>query len=176
MKQMSKPSWQTSLSQTLKLDKTRASVRRVAMVGMGHELRGDDAAGLIVARALQTALADDERVLVIDAGSVPENQTGPLRHFEPDVVLLVDAAQMDEEPGVIRWVPWHEADGLSASTHTLPLCVLAGYLVSELGCEVALLCIQPADNAIGVPLSLQVAEAVETIVDVVICSRSIQAI
>jgi hydrogenase 3 maturation protease len=168
---MSRRSWRTSLIQALKRNRASDSVPRVAVVGVGHELCGDDAAGLAVARALRTALADDERLLVIEAGSAPENHTGRLRRFKPDLVLLIDAAQMGEMPGVIRWLPWNETDGISASTHTLPFHILARYLVSELDCEVALLCIQPARNTIGVPLSGKVAEAVNTIANVWVGNR-----
>jgi hydrogenase 3 maturation protease len=164
MMRMSKPSWQAELSRTISGDKARGSAPRVAVVGIGHELRGDDAAGLAVARALQTALAGDERVLVIDAGPVPENHVGPLRRFKPDVVLLVDAAQMGEEAGMIRWLSWKETDGLGASTHTLSPRLLAQFLIDELGCEVALLGIQPRDNAIDDRLSPEVAGAVDAIV------------
>ena len=40
----------------------------------------------------------------MEAGPAPENFTGPLRRFRPDLVLLVDAAQMDAEPGTIGWL------------------------------------------------------------------------
>jgi hydrogenase 3 maturation protease len=170
---MSRLSWRTSLIQAFKPNKASDSVPRVAVVGVGHELCGDDAAGLVVAHALQTALAGDERLLVIEAGSVPENQTGRLRRFKPGLVLLIDAAQMGETPGVIRWLPWDETDGISASTHTLPFHILARYLISELGCEVALLCIQSARNTVGAPLSAEVAEAVNTIVNVLVGNRGI---
>jgi hydrogenase 3 maturation protease len=170
---MSRLSWRTSLIQAFKRNRASDSVPRVAVVGVGHELCGDDAAGLVVARALQTALVDDERLLVIEAGSAPENQTGRLRRFKPGLVLLIDAAQMGETPGVIRWLPWDETDGISASTHTLPFHILARYLISELGCEVALLCIQSARNTVGAPLSAEVAEAVNTIVNVLVGNRGI---
>jgi hydrogenase 3 maturation protease len=150
--------------QTMKLAEPCAAIRRIAVVGMGHELRGDDAAGIAVARALQTALGSDERLLVIDAGPAPENYTGPLRHFEPDLVLFVDAAQMDEAPGTIRWVPWREVDGLGVWTHALSPRVLACFLIGQLGCEVTLLCIQPSNNSLAASLSPEVADAVDTVV------------
>jgi hydrogenase 3 maturation protease len=137
---------------------------RIAVVGMGHELRGDDAAGVAVARILRSALGDSEHLLVIDAGAAPENHTGPLRRFQPDVVLFVDAAQMDEAPGTIRWLSWHEAEGLGAFTHTLSPRVLASFLTSELDCKVALLGIQPADDAAIDALTPEVEEAVDTVV------------
>jgi hydrogenase maturation protease HycI len=139
---------------------------------MGHELRGDDAAGVVVARTLRSCLPrssgfrESSAFIVIDAGPAVENCTGLLRRFGPDLVLLIDAAQMDEAPGAVRWLAWQETDGLSASTHTLPPRVLAQYLTSEFGCEVALLGIQPADTTMGAPLSPTVQASVQSVAQV----------
>ena len=163
---MSKPSWQNSLTQRLRSLSRPDQSSRIAIVGIGQELRGDDAAGVMVARALQLAVeADrDPPLFIIDAGTAPENFTGPLRRFEPDLVLLIDAAQMNEAPGSIRWIDWQDTSGLSASTHTLPPYLLAQYLVSELNCDVALIGIQPQGNEFGASLSLEVQRAVDEIV------------
>jgi hydrogenase 3 maturation protease len=126
-------------------------------------LRGDDAAGVKIARALQSRLPKSDALAVIDAGCAPENQTGTLRRFTPDLVLLIDAAQMDEAPGAVRWLDWQTASGLGASTHTLPLAVFARYLVAELGCQVKLIGIQPGDTSIGSPLSPEVQQTVDEI-------------
>lgn len=158
---MSRLCWQARLRQALR---SPSSAPRVAVVGVGHELNGDDAAGIAVARSLAGLPAPHNRLLVIDAGPAPENTTGLLRRFGPDLVLLVDAAQMGEPPGAIRWLDWRETDGISASTHTLPLHLLARYLVTELGCDVALLGIQPAANTLDAPLSPAVSRAVASIV------------
>jgi hydrogenase 3 maturation protease len=99
-------------------------------------------------------------LLLLDAGSAPENQTGPLRRFAPDLVVLVDAARMDEPPGTVRWLPWEDTVGLPGSTHTLPASLLARYLTAELGCAVALLGIQPLYTDLGRPMSSPVAQAV----------------
>lgn len=121
-----------------------------------------------MARALSTRLAAAEKagrppdaptLLVLDAGPAPENQTGPLRRFAPDLVILVDAARMAEPPGTVRWLPWEQTVGLPGSTHTLPASLLARYLTAELACEVALLGIQPLDIEIG-RMSAPVAQAV----------------
>lgn len=140
------------------LHKYPLAFSRVAVVGIGHELRGDDAAGVAVARKLQPVA--HERLLVVEGGHAPENQTGLLRRFSPDLVLLVDAAQMNEAPGTVRWLAWEESVGLSASTHTLPPYMLAQYLVHELGCEVVLVGIQPGQTALEHPLSAAVGAAV----------------
>ncbi len=137
---------------------------RIAIVGIGQELRGDDAVGLMVVQALKPALARQQSVLVIEGGQAPENQTGVIRRFVPDLVLLVDAAQMGTAIGEIRWLTLELLDGLSASTHTLPLSMIAKYLNTELGCEVALLGIQPAQMVFGVNLSPVVQEALNEVI------------
>jgi hydrogenase 3 maturation protease len=157
---MSSPSWQKPLTQALQRLQKPDRSPRIAFVGIGHELRGDDAAGVMLARAMQPLAASD-RLLVIDAGAAPENCTGLLRRFRPDLVVLVDAAQLDESPGAVRWLAWQDTAGLSASTHTLPLHMLASYLTSDLGCDVALIGIQPAQNAMDSPLSPMVQQAID---------------
>jgi hydrogenase 3 maturation protease len=165
----------------MKPAKGQALPLRVAVVGLGHELRGDDAAGIAVARLLQASLAGAGSltsagrvatagpVMIVDAGPAPENYTGPLCRFQPHVVLFVDAAQIDEPPGTIRYVPWAELvessySGLGASTHALSPLVLSTFLIAELGCQVALIGIQPAGDAVAAPLSPRVAEAVDSLV------------
>jgi len=129
----------------------------------------------VLARELQHRAAGVDRLLVIDAGPAPENVSGLLRRFKPDLVLLVDAAQMGDPPGSVRWLPWQETIGLSASTHTLPIHMFGTYLTQELGCEMALLGIQPAQNTLDAPLSSEVAAAVDaathTLVDLVISHK-----
>jgi hydrogenase 3 maturation protease len=160
---MSGRSWQSLPARTMTLANTPAPFPRVAIVGLGHELRGDDGAGIALARALQSVLPDEERLLVIDAGPAPENYTGPLRRFAPQLVLLVDAADMDRPPGTIGWASWQNLEGLGAFTHSLSPRVLASYLIAELGCEVRVVGIQPAQDAVTTELSPEVAEAVDTV-------------
>jgi hydrogenase 3 maturation protease len=141
---------------------------RVAVVGIGNELNGDDGVGVWVARNLQEAVGRvaDSPVLIVEAGTAPENVTGALRKFAPILILLIDAAQLNEPPGTIGWVDWRETTGISAITHGLPLHVIAQYLVTEIGCEVALIGIQPRGNAFDTPLSPEVQHAVDEVVQV----------
>ena len=136
---------------------------RLAILGIGNELNADDGAGVLVARALKARLAPNPQLLVLEAGAAPENFGGPLRRFQPTLVLMIDAVQMDAPPGAITWLAWEQIDGLSASTHTLPPSVFATYLMSELGCRVSLLGIQAACLEMGEPLSAAVQAAVEEV-------------
>lgn len=158
---MSNTSWSVSLRQTLENRRKINRLPRVAVVGIGNELRGDDGAGVALARALQPLAGRYDRLTVVEAGAAPENITGLLRYFGADLVLLVDVAQMGEEPGAVRWLSWQDTVGIGVSTHTLPLHVFAFYLTVELGCEVALLGIQPSGLSTGAPLSSIVWESVQ---------------
>lgn len=130
-------------------------------------MRSDDAAGVLVARALleRDWGTDTDQLLIIAAGQAPENRTGELRRFRPDLVLIVDAAEMGEAPGTIQWIPQESIDGMSASTHSLPLSMLAHYLKLELNCTVAVLGIQAVSNQVGEGVSPEVLGAINEVVE-----------
>jgi len=139
---------------------------RVAIVGIGNEYRSDDAAGILITRALsqQEYAADADHILVCEAGHAPENMTGELRKFAPNLVLLIDAAEIGKESGAVEWIHEEDIDGMSASTHSLPLSMLALYLRMELNCKVSLLGIQPRSNEVGETVSEEVLQAVNEVV------------
>ncbi len=163
---MSKPSWQNSLRARL----AKHPRPKVAILGIGNELRGDDAAGVIVARELNNARnglpnpSGAHKTLIIEAGAAPEAFTGQLRRFDPDLVIMIDAAQLNEPPGTIRVIEWQDTIGLSASTHSLPLNVIAQYLISELRCEVIIIGLQSEANAFDTPLSPSMRRAVDDVI------------
>lgn len=160
---MSRNSWQASMPRLL----SRATAdTRIAVMGIGNTFRSDDAAGVLVARSLMESrvLQDLDTVLIIDAGHAPENGTGQLRRFDAELVLLIDAAEMGEQPGTVRLIDMDAIEGISASTHSLPLSMLAKYLALELECQIALLGIQPESTAVGEGVSSSVRSAVGEIV------------
>ncbi|HSK89067.1 MAG TPA: hydrogenase maturation peptidase HycI [Anaerolineales bacterium] len=158
--------WKAPLQLLLqKLTSESGERPRVAVLGIGNVMRSDDAAGVLVARILfqRESEKDTDRLLIIEAGHAPENKTGELRTFAPDLVLLIDAADMGKEPGTVEWISEEDIDGMSASTHSLPLSMLAKYLTLELGCQVNLLGIQPVSNEVGETVSAEVLQAVEEV-------------
>ncbi len=118
-----------------------------------------------MARQLRRQLNDQPNLLVMDCGAIPENATGPLRRFQPQFILLVDAADLNEPPGTIQFVELDQVRGFSASSHTLPLSVLAGFMREEFNCEVGLCCIQPQSLEFETELSQFVKQAVKKLVD-----------
>jgi len=157
---MSRKSWLEILDRQNYLGIALSQRMRLAVLGVGSEHCGDDAAGLLTARLLKCHVQDNPKVLVLETGPTPENFTSVIRNFNPDLVLILDAAQFGGKPGEIRCIQISDIGGVSASTHTLPLEILAKYLEVEIGCETVLLGIQPRSIEYGARLSSKVAQSV----------------
>ena len=162
---MSNSCWSEQLAQKLTaLSAALSRTPRLALLGIGNELNGDDAAGVLAVRALRARLTSRPQLLLIEAGLAPEAFTAPLRRFKPDCVILIDAALLDEAPGTIELVDWQQTDGLSATTHTLPPSVLVKFIQHEFGCPVELILIQPEDIDFDHPVSPSVYKAIDSVV------------
>lgn len=146
-------SWQEFLWQSLK----RSKPARLALLGVGNQQGGDDGVGGVVARRLLPQAQMQFGVFVAD--HAPENCLGSLRRFQPDWVLMVDAARMGTAPGTIGFVSAEDMDGWSGSTHTLPLSMLMRYATAVTQASVYCLGVEPAQLEWGAPLSAPVAAA-----------------
>ena len=161
---MSRSSWRASLKRVLKRPTGSDPGFRIAILGLGSEEWGDDAAGMAAARRLKRRLRQHVNIQVIEAGTMPENFSGLLRKISPNFILMIDAIRAGTEPGSTRWIDVNDLDGISAFTHGLPLSVQAGYLRDELGCEVGLIGIEGASFNFGEPISLPVRRALDNMV------------
>jgi hydrogenase maturation protease len=157
----SNDSWVNSLRQALRKS------HRPAWIGVGQELRGDDAAGVLAIRKLiaigngKGARADAP--LFVEAGPLPESATGPLRRHKTDLAVFIDAADMGKAPGTIVWLKPDDITGVSALSHALPLSTLFCFLQQELGCATAILGIQPTQVEFDTQPSKILLESIERI-------------
>jgi hydrogenase 3 maturation protease len=128
------------------------------LLTVGNGMMGDDGAGVLLAQMLRDHPLDNWAAL--NGGSAPENVLHRIREMDASRVLVVDAADMDLEPGSIRRI---HADRLEdpflMTTHTLPLTFLIESL-REFVPQVELLGIQPHVVAFGYPISDEVRAAV----------------
>ena len=143
-----------------------ATSARICLLGVGTELCQDDAAGLHLidrlSERLQLPLCEaTERLLLISGGPAPENFTGVIRAFRPDLLVVADAAFLELPAGSIQLLPEERAAGLSFSTHMLPLPMMLSYLKLECHCAVSLVGIQPASTGQGIGMSQRVLDGVE---------------
>ena len=139
---------------------------RVAVIGIGSELRGDDAVGLEVLDRLEGQRhRDGETLLFVEGGVAPENHTGAVRRFEPDWIVLVDAVDFDADPGSGKWVDPDDLGGESFSSHKSTPAMLRTFLARETGAEVVLFGVQPADIDHGAGLSDAVEDRLDELAD-----------
>lgn len=156
------PSWQQKLLWTLDSLTKPAGKIKIAIIGIGNRLYADDAIGLEIAGYLQTTdLARRDDRMIIVAGPAPESFCGVLWGFNPDLVLLIDAASMGQPEGTVRWLDWEQMDGLNFSSRSYPLQIMASYLTADIGCEVGLLGVQPGPVTLGMMSSSLLPRAME---------------
>jgi len=158
-KKISRRSWRVLLNRQKRIINRENPNFRIAVLGVGNGLNGDDAAGLVVVRELKKYLLEDTRVLVLEAGPAPENFTSSVSRFHPDWVLVVDAARLGDSPGRVAWIELGEVGDACAATHGLPLSMLGRYLVAETGCQFSVLGIQVAQTGFDQPVSPTVQRA-----------------
>lgn len=84
-----------------KLLKIISMNKKICLMGIGNFDRADDYSGIAVIENLETKKFA-ENIKIINAGPVPEAFTGVIKDFKPDVLVVIDAAKMDEKPGTIR--------------------------------------------------------------------------
>jgi hydrogenase 3 maturation protease len=137
----------TTLSQRLK------GAKRIAILGIGSDLRQDDVAGMLVAQSLEKFYRkrrSSPKLKSFLGATAPENLTGEIRDFKPDHIILVDTIDIKEKPGTILLLMADElGGGVSFSTHKLPAEVLVDYFVKSIGSKVMIIGIQPKSLDFG---------------------------
>jgi hydrogenase 3 maturation protease len=122
---------------------------RLAIVGVGSELRGDDAAGILVVGQLASSRVKSKKrkFRIFIGATAPENLTGEIKKFKPSHIIIVDSADLKKKPGQIKFIDREDFSGASFCTHKLPLKIMIEYLAKSLDCETIVIGIQPKSLA-----------------------------
>ncbi|NHV11894.1 MAG: hydrogenase maturation peptidase HycI [Candidatus Verstraetearchaeota archaeon] len=148
--------------------------RKVVIMGIGNELRGDDAAGLKVIELLSKRISgyndahDLNSVILLNCSVIPENFLGKVETISPSHVIIIDAVEMQKQPGTIGL--FRKGDLLHSatiSTHNISPEILFTYLEEIVGAKVLLIGIQPKILDFYEGLSQEVCNSVELITDIV---------
>ena len=127
------------------------------LLGIGNPRHGDDALGPVFARAFRHP---DWRS--VNAGTAPENFTGLVRRLHPELLVLLDAADLGRPPGtLLRLDPGAIAAG-DFGTHAGSIGELANYMADCAG-TIVILGIQPAATNAGARLSAPVRATLKTL-------------
>jgi hydrogenase 3 maturation protease len=138
---------------------------KIAILGIGNEIKGDDGLGSAIAKKLSELFHDDNNIFVFDGGTVPENYTGSIRKENPTHIILVDAVEMKKEPGYIRVVQKEEIANYNISTHAMPISFLIKFMETTIGGEIILIGIQPKSMELAEGISKEVEKSIAIVVN-----------
>ncbi len=140
---------------------------RIAVLGIGSDLRSDDGSGMLAARALKALLSKKRPrvpVKIFFGGTAPENLTGEIKRFRPSKLVMIDTIDAGSKAGSIYlFKPEEIAGGASFSTHKMPAKILIDYLVNSCGCQATVIGIQPKTVEFGENVSMSVRVSAEKI-------------
>lgn len=138
---------------------------KIAILGIGNEIKGDDGLGPAIAKKLSKLFTNNEDITIFDGGTVPENYTGSIRKENPSYIILVDAVEMKEEPGYIRVVQKDEIANYNISTHAMPVSFLIKYMETTIDAEIILIGIQPKQMELDQNISKEIEESIDKVVN-----------
>jgi hydrogenase 3 maturation protease len=139
------------------------STDKVALVGVGNRMRGDDAIGPVLIDLVMGKVPH-----AIDADGAPENVTAAIRRLKPSAIIFLDAASLGEAPGSARIVEAGEMEKLEASIHNFSLDVVMEYLEGTTGADVFLVGVQPERIGEGESISPELKKPLEEIASILI--------
>lgn len=148
------------------LSRQLSCTKKLAILGVGSPLKSDDAAGIIITERLKKYFngADLPQVSIYTGESAPENYTGKIKRLKPDHIIIIDAADIKENPGDIKLIQPDAIDGTSFSTHMLPMKIMIDYLIKETGCSITVIGIQPKSLSFAGDVTPQVLDSIECII------------
>ncbi len=142
---------------------------RIAVVGIGSDLRGDDAAGLLALDHLRRSLKKTSRgknrrrsiplVKLFNGGTAPENLTGEIRRFRPGHLVMLDAVELGKSPGTIALVDVGKEGNTVFLTHKLPVRLMIDFMKAEMTFKTVFIGIQPKSLDFGARVSKPVLRA-----------------
>ncbi len=138
----------------------RVRNKRLTILGVGNELRGDDAVGPTLVEALQGKTA----AALVNAGDMPEDYWAVLEATRPEVVLIVDAVALGSAPRDVALIEIDQLGGAHLTTHNTSIAVLAQALRERIACDILVIGIQPQDLSLGMPMSRCVRATVDCLV------------
>jgi hydrogenase 3 maturation protease len=145
------------------------------VLGIGNRLGGDDAAGTHVVDTLNRRMKEATggsmpEIMAIDTGTTPESYTSVIRQRRPDLLIMVDAADMGLHPGALRIIPPDEISILSFSTHHMPLSMFVSY-VKEFCGKILLVGVQPEGTEMNKHISRVVRKSVKELAEFILEGR-----
>lgn len=125
-------------------------------MGLGNPLGRDDALGFRLAECFKSP-----EWITIPTQSL-ENALGLIEKLAPELLVVVDAAEMGLPPGSFRRLPLPQGTSMLGSTHGLPLSLLLTFIGVT---AVVVIGVEPKERGLGEELSPEVREALAQLME-----------
>ncbi len=133
--------------------------KKILFVGLGNLLKNDDGVGVYISRRIK-------KTTMISALTVEvsiENYIGKINSLEPDIMVLIDCAEMKSAPGTFDLFPVSQVQDLTFNTHNISLKRLSEFFEMP----VFILGIQPESVDFGENISYLVKDVANKIVQLI---------
>jgi hydrogenase maturation protease len=119
--------------------------KKILFVGIGNVLRSDDVVGVYISRRIK----DHDNIASITVETGIENYIGKINSINPDLLILVDCAEISSSPGDCRLLKAGQIEDNTFNTHNISLQRVTEFFRMP----VYLLAIQPEKVDFGEKLS-----------------------
>ena len=133
---------------------------KIVFVGLGNELRGDDAAGLLFLERLKVK-PEFCKSHLIKAGTNPENHLQKILDSGAEVVVFIDAARSGVKPGTIGWIDPEKVNSVNISTHAFSIKMVEEFLEKYHPFKFMYLGIEPLTTKLGENVSLEILKNID---------------
>jgi hydrogenase 3 maturation protease len=138
------------------------SAKRIAILGIGSELMQDDNAGIEVSLSLEKKFGTNHPLIrVFTAYTTPENFTKDIADFNPDHLVIVDAADLKLQAGEVAILPVERITDFSLGTHKLSLVMMITFLKETINPTFSVLVIQYKSIILGEKMTSEVKKGVK---------------
>ncbi len=153
------------------------------ILAVGNTMRGDDGISSYIVEQVNKSVNEADgktnnstnilkglEKIAIDCGTIPENYTSVIRKYKPDILVLIDAAEMGLTPGSYRIVAPERIGVMTISTHGMPLSLFVSY-VKQFCKTVLLLGVQPRKMDFSENLSPELYIAGDEIAKIIVSGK-----
>jgi hydrogenase 3 maturation protease len=133
--------------------------KKILFAGIGNVLKNDDGVGVYITERIRKS----ERILSLTVEVSLENYIGKINSQKPDILILVDCAEMKSPPGTCRLLKPGLIGDMTFNTHNISLKRIADFFKME----VFVLGIQPENIEFGENISYIVKAVADQIIQMI---------
>ena len=133
--------------------------KRILFVGIGNVLKKDDGVGVYISSRIK----ESERISSLSVEVSLENYIGKINSVKPDILVLIDCANMQSSPGKCRLLDVRQFNDMTFNTHNISIRRLSDFF----DFPTFLLGIQPENIDFGENISYLVKDVADKIIQLI---------